>query len=150
MAETPEYYPPVGFHFKVEFDGFASDGNDTKFQSVSGLSVDLETEEIAEGGENRFKHKLPVKTKFPNLVLKRGILIDSELIAWCKDAIENFSFSPKNLTVKLLNEEGDPIMTWNVNHAYPVKWNIEAFNAEESKLVAETIELTYNFFTTQT
>ena len=134
----------------MEFEGLGSDENDTKFQSVSGLSVDIETEEIAEGGENRFKHKLPVKTKFPNLVLKRGILLDSALIDWCKDAIENFSFSPVNLTVKLLNEENNPIMTWKVNHAYPVKWNVEAFNAEESKLVAETIELTYNFFTTQT
>ncbi len=149
MAESPEYYPPVGFHFKVEFENLATE-NDTKFQSVSGLSVDIETEEIAEGGENRYKHKLPVRTKFPNLVLKRGILLDSDLIKWCKDAIENFSFSPTNLTVKLLNEKHEPLITWKINHAFPVKWDVESFNAEESKLVVETIELTYNFFTTET
>ncbi|CAA9197811.1 phage tail protein [Flavobacterium collinsii] len=141
------YYPPVGFHFLVEFQGLGSKEKDHQFQSVSGLSVDIETEEIAEGGENRFKHKLPVKTKYPNLTLKRGILIDSAVIDWCRDAIENFSFKPVNLTVKLLNPEHKPLVSWNVVHAYPVKWSVEDFNAEESKLVIENFELTYNYFT---
>lgn len=141
------YYPPVGFHFLVEFEGLGSKEQDHQFQSVSGLSVDIETEEIAEGGENRFKHKLPVKTKYPNLTLKRGILIDSVVIDWCRNAIENFSFKPVNLTVKLLNEEHQPLVSWNVVHAYPVKWAVEDFNAEESKLVIENVELTYNYFT---
>ena len=141
------YYPPVGFHFLVEFEGLGSKEKDHQFQSVSGLSVDIETEEIAEGGENRFKHKLPVKTKYPNLSLKRGILIDSVVIDWCRDAIENFSFKPVNLTIKLLNAEHQPLISWNVVHAYPVKWGVEDFNAEESKLVVENFELTYNYFT---
>jgi phage tail-like protein len=141
------YYPPVGFHFLVEFEGLGSQEKDHQFQSVSGLSVDIETEEMAEGGENRFKHKLPVKTKYPNLTLKRGMLIDSAVINWCRDAIENFSFKPVNLTIKLLNEEHQPLISWNVVHAYPVKWSVEDFNAEESKLVVENFELTYNYFT---
>ncbi|MCV9930361.1 phage tail protein [Flavobacterium sp. LS1R49] len=141
------YYPPVGFHFLVEFEGLGTKEKDHQFQSVSGLSVDLETEEISEGGENRFKHKLPVKTKYPNLTLKRGILIDSVVIGWCRDAIENFSFKPVNLTIKLLNEEHKPLISWNVVHAYPVKWAVEDFNAQESKLVVESFELTYNYFT---
>ncbi len=142
------YYPPVGFHFLVEFEGLGTEEKDHQFQSVSGLSVDIETEEIAEGGENRFKHKLPVKTKYPNLVLKRGVLIDSKVIDWCKDAIENFEFKPVNLTVKLLNEQHLPLISWNVVHAYPIKWSVEDFNAQESKLVVESFELTYNYFTT--
>lgn len=147
ISHPTEYYPPVGFHFSVEFEGLGTDAKDHQFQSVSGLSVDIETEEIAEGGENRFKHKLPVKTKYPNLTLKRGMLIDSEVIDWCRDAIENFSFKPVNLTVKLLNEEHQPLISWNVVHAFPVKWSVEDFNAEESKLVVESFELTYNYFT---
>ena len=49
------YYPPVGFHFKVEFIGIGND-NDTRFQSVSGLNVEYDTESFKEGGENRFEH----------------------------------------------------------------------------------------------
>jgi len=141
------YYPPVGFHFLVEFQGLGSQSKDHEFQSVSGLSVDIETEEITEGGENRFKHKLPVKTKFPNLVLKRGLLLDSSVIDWCKDAIENFEFKPVDLTVKLLNEEHQPLVYWKIIHAYPVKWSVEDFSAMESKVVVESFELAYNYFT---
>ena len=144
-----DYTPPVGFHFLVEFESLNKNKNDNYFQNVSGLSVDIETEEVAIGGENRYKQKLPVRTKFPNLVLKRGMLIDSELITWCRDAIEQFKFSPTNITVKLLNEERKPIKVWSVVQAYPVKWNVDEFNAMESKLVVETIELSYNYFTIQ-
>ncbi len=141
------YYPPVSFHFLVEFNGIQPSIIDTQFQAVSGLSVDIETEEFTEGGENRFKHKFPVRTKFPNLVLKRGMVTDSNLISWCKDAVESFEFKPIDLTVKLLNDKHLPLITWNVVHAYPVKWAVEDLNAEENKIAIETIELAYNYFT---
>lgn len=137
------YYPPLGFHFKVEFSHIKGE---FQFQSVSGLTVELETEQIAEGGENRFKHQLPVRTKFPNLVLKRGVLLNSGLVKWCRDAVEDYDITPVDLTISLLNEEHEPLMTWNVVHAYPVKWAMGDFNAEESKIVIETIELAYNYF----
>lgn len=137
------YYPPLGFHFKVEFGNVEGE---FQFQSVSGLSVELETEQIAEGGENRFKHKLPVRTKFPNLVLKRGVLVNSDLIKWCRKAVEEYDITPVDITISLLNEEHEPLMTWNVVHAYPIKWAVADFNAEESKIVIETIELAYNYF----
>lgn len=81
------------------------------------------------------------------MVLKRGMVTDSKLIDWCRDAIEGFQFQPIDLTVKLLNEEHEPLITWNVVHAYPVKWNVSDLNAEENKIAIETIELAYNYFT---
>jgi phage tail-like protein len=140
------YYPPLGFHFKVEF---ANMSGEYQFQSVSGLNVELETEQVAEGGENRFKHKLPVSTRYPNLVLKRGIRVDSSLTKWCREALEDFDIKPTNLTISLLNEEHEPLMTWNVVHAYPLKWSVSEFNAEKSQLAIESIELAYNYFNIQ-
>ena len=140
------YYPPLGFHFKVEFSNIKGE---FQFQSVSGLNVELETEQIAEGGENRFKHKLPVRTKYPNLVLKRGVLVNSELIRWCRNAVESFDIAPADMTISLLNEEHEPLITWNVVHAWPVKWSVADLNAEENKVAIETIELAYNYFNVQ-
>lgn len=142
----PSNYPPLAFHFKVEFANLKSE---FEFQSVSGLNIEMATEEIAEGGENRFKHKLPVRTSFPNLVLKRGLVTDSSLIKWCRSAVEDYSIEPTDITISLLNEEHEPLMTWNVVHAYPLKWTMADLNAEESKLVIETIELAYNYFKIQ-
>jgi phage tail-like protein len=143
-----EFYPPVGFHFLVEFSGLEAEEADIRFQSVAGLTVNLDTEDVSEGGENRFKHKLPLRTSYPNLTLKRGVVVGSALITWCRDALENFIFEPKDLTIKLLNEQHEPLQTWNIVHAYPVKWAVDDFNAQESKLVLETLELNYHYFNT--
>lgn len=140
------YYPPVSFHFNVEFSGITAQEFDMQFQSVSGLTAELDVEELAEGGENRFKHTLPVKSKYSNLVLKRGIVIDSKLIDWCKKAIEDFEFKPIDLTIKLLNENHEPLLSWSVVNAIPVKWEVDEFNAMESKVMVESLELKYNYF----
>ncbi len=139
-------YPPVGFHFKVEFDLSGISENDFRFQEVSGISTELETESIKEGGENRFLHHLPIRAKYNDLVLKRGLLSDSTLLEWCKDAIENLSISPTNVWVTLLNEQQEPLQTYSFVNAWPKKWSISDFNAQESRLVVETLELSYQYF----
>jgi phage tail-like protein len=143
-----EYYPPVGFHYRVEF-GVSRDKNDVRFQSVSGLSVEYDVEEYREGGENRFTHKLPVRTKYPELVLARGMVTDSTVIDWCLDAFRDRVFVPTDVNVILLNEQAQPLRTWKVAHAVPRKWTVSNFNANESALVIETLELAYRYFTIQ-
>ncbi len=140
------YYPPWGFYYKVEFSG-NSNPNEARFQSVSGLSVEYDTEEYKEGGENRFTHKLPVRTKYNDLVLKRGMLTDSDTIDWMLDAFRDRVFTPRTVTVILMNEQGEPLRTWNVTHAVPKKWSISDLNANENSIVVETLELTYQYFT---
>ncbi len=139
-----EYNIPVAFHFAVEFDDFL--GSDVKFQQVNGLSVTMQTEDYIEGGENRFVHKLPVRTNYATLELKRGFFIDSELTDWVRDALEKFKIRPMNLVVKLLNQDHEPLVWWKVINAYPIEWTIDSFNAEESKLVIESMKLNYQYF----
>src|ERR1051326_249633 len=111
-------YPPVAFHFKVEFGfkkefhGVESTEGDVMFQAVSGLTSEMVTESIKEGGENRFEHELPIRTKFSNLVLKRGVVTDSSLIKWCLTSFQDLSIRPVDIEIKLLNEKHEPLMTW--------------------------------------
>lgn len=141
-----DYYPPWGFYYKVEFD-VSREKNDVRFQSVSGLSVEYDTEEYKEGGENRFTHKLPVRTKYSDMVLKRGMVTASSLISWFLAAFRERVFTPSNATVILMNEKSEPLRTWNVAHAVPKKWTVSDLNANENALVIETLELTYQYFT---
>ncbi len=142
------YYPPVGFHFSVSFHhGSIKDARDVRFQSVSGLNIEVETETLNEGGENRFVHTLPVRTKFNNLVLKRGMFTDSMLIKWCLDTFKTLEVEPADVIVSLLNEKHEPLKSWNIRHAWPVKWEVESFSAEDNKVVIESIELAYHYFT---
>ena len=142
-----DYRPPVGFHFRVEFLDIQTVADDILFQSVSGLTVTMETESVKEGGENRFEHVMPVRSKYSDLVLKRGVLVDSGVIAWCRDAMEAFIFEPTTVLVHLLNANREPLITWNVVHAWPKKWTVADLNAEQSSVLIETLELNYNFFT---
>ena len=139
-------YPPTGYHFSVSFDGLADSPQDFKFQSVSGLSAEMEYEEVKEGGVNQYVHQLPVRSKFSELVLKRGMLVGSKLVKWANQAIDNFEFKPLDMTVNLLNEAHEPLQTWKVVHVLPKKIETSAFDAEKSELVIETISLSYNYF----
>lgn len=151
-------YPAVGFYFRVSLGDAAGDDGDSRFQSIGGLSVEVETETRKEGGENRFEHTVPVRTKYPALVLKKGLVQSKAFRKWCMDSINAVGtiasnnqgkrlITPKDITVTLLNPEGDELMVWNVVHAWPKKWSVSDLNAEQSAIVVESIELQYQYFT---
>jgi phage tail-like protein len=148
------YYPPTGFHFRVEFMGVSGADSDTeqRFQEVSGLSFEVETEELREGGENRFTYKLPKRAKYPNLILKRGLLTNTALLDWLKDALRTYftvviyDFKPADLVITLLDEADAQVAVWKVVQAYPVKWSTADLKATENAILVETIELAYQYF----
>ncbi|KIC95399.1 phage tail protein [Flavihumibacter solisilvae] len=150
----PHYYPPTGFHFKVEFMGVAGMNSDTeqRFQEVTGLSFEIETEEVREGGENRFSYKFPKRIKYPNLVLKRGLLKGTAIRDWFKSAINTYftvavyDFKPADIMVTLLDDAGLPVAQWNVVQAYPLKWSVSDLKASDNSIVVESIELAYQYF----
>lgn len=141
MAE----YPPVGFHFAVTFE-ISPLPVESRFQEVSGLEVEMELESVAEGGQNRFVWQLPKRAKYQDITLKRGMLIGSEIVTWCKLAFENFEFIPNNVIISLLNENHEPVQSWMVVNAIPKKWTVSSFNAEENSVVVESFTLSYQFF----
>ncbi|QIE56032.1 phage tail protein [Pikeienuella piscinae] len=141
-----EFQPPVGFHFRVDFDLAEAGEQDIRFREVTGLSMELEEESYAEGGENRFTHKFPVRGSYPPLVLKRGLMTDSTVAAWVRDAVQNFTIRPATVWVTLLNDAHEPLETYTVVNAWPKKWVVSDFNAEASEIVVETLELAYAYF----
>lgn len=134
---------PVVFHFKVDFGPGSSD---TSFQEVTGLSAEVTVEEFREGGLNQYTHKLPTGTKYGNLVLKRGYIKNSEVGDWCRKAIEDFIFEPRDISVTLLNSEHQPLVSWKFIRAWPVKWSISEFKSQENGLAIESLELAYSMF----
>lgn len=139
---------PAAFHFSVAFTGGGPSVSDAAFQEVSGLEAGLDVETVVEGGENRFVHQLPKPAKNPNLKLKRALTDkNSDLVKWVQSCIEQDlakRIEPKDLTINLLDEEGDPVASWSLTNAYPVKWQVGGFDAMKNELAVETIELVYN------
>lgn len=151
-------YPPVSFFFEVIFqgEGLGQQPVESRFQSVTGLTAELQTESLKEGGENRFEHILPTRAKYTPLVLKRGLVADSQMVKWCMDAIEDMDIRPMNLLIHLLNVQRpvstqppkgvEPLMSWNVINAWPKKWSVSDFDAEKSGIAIESLELNYQYF----
>jgi phage tail-like protein len=140
--------PPVAFHFTVSF-GAMPPAVDGSFQEVSGIAPEMETEAVPEGGENRFVHQLPKAVKNPKLTLKRGVAgLDSPLVSWCRAVLEGGLVNPivpKVLHVFLLDGAGVPLRAWSFANAYPVRWEVEAFNSTKNEVALEKIELSYAY-----
>jgi len=139
----------VGFHFMVTFHELPGAQNvDVRFQSVSGLDVDMDMESWKEGGENHFEHRLPTRTKFSaGVTLKRGLLAPgkSGLTDWCKDAFVHLKLKPLNLvSVELLDEKHEVLLKWDLEWVWPRSWKVAELNAERSEVLIETLELSYN------
>lgn len=141
-------YPITGFHFLVVFEIFPQVPNDFRFQDVTGLSVTVGLDTYSEGGENRFVHRLPGRNTYSDLVLKRGMTLVSGVTAWCLDSIENFNYQPTNMLISLLNEDHLPVSSWYIANAIPIKYEISAFNAEQSQIVIESMTLRYEYYKT--
>jgi len=149
-----DLYLAPAFHFSVVFlrnlsglDGDLREEN--SFTEVSGLAPEFELDSVREGGENRFTHQLPKSVKHPKLVLKRGVARrNSALAQWCQETLEYGLVSgvrPMDLSVRLLDEKGEPLRAWDVINAYPVKWETEGFKSTKNEIAIEIIELSYNF-----
>lgn len=138
---------PVAFSFELTISGI---NGDAAFKEASGLEMEMTTEEVACGGENRFKYKLPGMMKFNNLVLKRGLILEnSQLSTWFYDLFKsglNSLVKPKNIDVSLLDSEGESQAKWSFVNAYPVKWKGSDLDSMKNDLFIETIEFAYNYF----
>lgn len=151
---APGAYPLPAFHFSVDL--MAGPKNlpkaepDGCFQEVSGLQAERTFEEVEEGGENRFLHRLPGRVKYSHLILKRGIVAKGTALSdwfdlWLADTLAK-PLAPANLTVSLLGSQNQPVIAWWIVNAFPVKWEASSMQSEENKVMTETLELSYNYF----
>jgi phage tail-like protein len=125
------------------------------FTEVSGLSVQIEVEELAEGGQNQYTHRLPGRMKWPNLVLKRGVTDTDNLFEWfAKSSGEGFSgagnkIEPLSGAVTLLDAAGETVRTWKFIDAYPVKWTGPKLAASAKDLAVEELEVCHCGFSSK-
>jgi phage tail-like protein len=149
VASAHTVDPPFVGKFVFEVDG-ATIG---AFTEVSGLAVTIDTEEVAEGGQNAYTHRLMGRMKWPNLVLKRGLTDTNALFTWLMECSgEGFAgagnkIKPRNGKVKVLDSTGTPMRTWEFTGAKPVKWTGPKLAASGRDLAVEELEVSNNGFT---
>ena len=108
------------------------------FSEVSGLQIERTVTEYEEGGSNSFVHKLPGRLKVGNITLKHGLTKSNAFLKWC------VTFERRNVSVLMYDSVGKPVVRWNFDKAYPVKWVGPQFTAESTAIAIETIELAHD------
>jgi phage tail-like protein len=141
MAE----YPLPKFHFSVEWGG-----NNIGFTEVTGLDRQTEVIEYRHGSSPEYhKIKQPGLQKYSNITLKRGTFKgDNQFYEWLNTVSLN-KIERRDLVINLLNENHEPVVSWKVKNAWPVKVQSADLKADANEVAIETLELAHEGLTIQ-
>ena len=148
MANAHTVDPPFVGRFIFTVDGITIG----TFTEVSGLAVSVDVEELVEGGQNAYTHKLLGRMRWPNLVLKQGVTDSDALFAWLQESSgEGFTKGgnrvvPRDGKVSVLRPNGKPLRSWHFTGAKPVKWSGPRLAASGRELAQETLEVCHSGF----
>ncbi len=125
----------AAFRFVVKI----GDSAEAVFTECTLPVLELEVEELKEGGLNNHVHQLPGPRKSARLTLKNGVG-KSSIVEWCKKAMAG-TFEKKGVTVMLLDAARNPVITWNIEEAYPIKWTGPNLKSDDNSIAIQTLEL---------
>ena len=135
-----EKYPLPKFHYSVSW----GDGPTIGFTEVSGLDVETEVIEYRDGASKEYHSiKMPGRQKFSNITLKRGTFKGTnEFFEWWNTKALN-TIERRDLTISLLNENHEPVVTWQIKEAWPVKVQSTDLKSDGDEVAIETLELAH-------
>jgi phage tail-like protein len=138
-------YPLPKFHFTVDWGG-----TQIGFSEISGLQVEMDVIEYREGASPEFsKIKMPGMAKNGNITLKRGTFAnDNEFYKWFNSVKMN-TIERRDITISLLNENHEPVVTWKVKNAWPSKVQSTDLKADGNEVAIESMELVHEGLTMQ-
>jgi phage tail-like protein len=129
--------PYGAFNFLVRLGDIG--GEDTVvggFSNVTGLGNEIVYYEYRNGNDREnHPRKIPGINRTGDVTLTRGLIGDLRLFSWLKETREGV-YSPRTVTITLLNEQRAPVLHWVLQVAQPRKWVGPALDAQESGAVA--------------
>jgi len=136
--------PYAAYPFVVEIDQQKCAG----FTECTLPVLEVEVEEVKEGGFNDGTHLLPGRVKRGSVTLKRGLAKPDDLLKWYSSIVQG---KIKRRTVSVVFYDSQPgsdpspreVMRWNLVGAYPHKWTGPVLNSASTDVAIETLELSF-------
>lgn len=140
-------YPIPRFYFEVSWGDLT-----IPFSEVTGLVVETEMIEYRHGNSPLFhKIKMPGLQKNMNLTLKKGIFkAENHFFEAWNNVLGKGVNSPdyrKNILITLKDENGEPVVAWNIERAWAVKVTSPDLKSDANEVAIETIELAHEGIT---
>ena len=139
--QSEKIWPISKFYFTVDLGGGMANAS---FQEVSGLDIESQIIEYRHGDSPTFSTiKMPGIVKSSNVTLKKGVLVkDNQFYDWYASIKMNI-VKRVTVTIKLLDEGGNPTMTWTLQNAWPTKITGTDLKSDGNEVAVETIEIAH-------
>ena len=140
--------PALGSRFLFEVDGVEIG----LFAAVRGLQVSSQTENLTEGGQNGYTHRLPGRLEWPNITFSRGLTDADALFDWMnKTAGEGFAAAGNKITrstgaITAVASNGNRLRSWSLEDVFPVRWTGPDFATASDDPLTEELEIAHHGF----
>lgn len=130
--------PLIGqYNFLLEIEGVMLG----RFASVDGLGAEIEVVEFREGGEGGLIRKIPGRTTYSNITLKRGYTASNDLWNWMQEIIDG-NFVAKNGSIIVAKGRESEIVRFHLINAWPIKYEVGTLKAKSGDVAIEELTLT--------
>ena len=119
-----DYWPLPKFYFSVD---------------IGDLDISTEAIEYRHSNSRNGTINMPSMVKYSDVTLKKGVFTeDNEFYNWIKGVNLN-TYQRSTVVIRLLNQEGNPEMTWELKNAFPIQVTPTDMNSTSSEAAIETI-----------
>lgn len=137
-------WPLPKFHFKVTI----GEMGEIAFQEVSGLDTEHDVIEYRAGNSVDFSTvKMPGLRKASDVTLKRGMFNSDTALNDYFNSIKMNTIARHTVTIQLLDEEQNPMITWTLKNAFPLKVSGTDLNAQNNEVSLEELVLAHEGLT---
>jgi phage tail-like protein len=113
------------------------------FAECSGLEATMEPKLIKSGGANYGAAQRVGPVSFATVVLKRGMTRTRHLWQWFALVAGGASSYRLDVRLDVLDSAGDPVLTWVLERALPVKFKAADLNAKGGDIGIEELHLAH-------
>jgi phage tail-like protein len=137
-------WPLPKFDFAVQL----GDDKSISFQEVDGLNSETQVIEYRHGNSPIFYPiKMPGLGRVGNVTMRKGIFVnDAKFFAWYSEIKLNV-IKRRTVVINLLDEKGNPKMTWTLNNAWPTKITGTDLKSEGNEVAVESVEIAFETLT---
>lgn len=125
-------------------------GNDEQisaaFSRFSGIRMAVETIQTRTGDDSRgVKEYTPVFTSYEPVTLSKGVVGDNEFLDWILSASADVHSGPtgnnllRTIDVITLNQHGDVGVTWTLQNAMPIGYELAPLDGSRSEVLTESV-----------
>jgi phage tail-like protein len=146
-GEQDQFWPLPKFYFSVDI----GDQTDLPFQEVSGIDSGVEVIEYRHGNSRVHSGiKMPGLGTGTDLVLKKGVFTrDNMFYDWISKINLN-TYERLTIVIRLLDESGEPKVTWTMINAFAKQVTCTDLNSQSSEVAVESIVFSYEGMRTET